>query len=263
MILRGDFYSPTLQMETGLTVFVPNGRSADGKFDLIQLLHGLSGRSGDWLDNSMLTSFADQGNAIIVMPEVARSFYADMRFGLDYFSFVADEVPKICADVFNISADRERTSVIGGSMGAFGALRIALSRPERYARCAALASPALFLREDFDLAARGISVADLEEIWGKRLITDFQAILGVDLEVGPEMDVPGLARALDAHAARPRFYAACGTQDGFVDENRRFAKVMQSLGYDYVYEEWPASHDRAFFNEGLGKALAFCLGQKA
>ena len=263
MILRGDFYSPTLEMETGLTVFVPNGRNAEGKFDLIQLLHGLCGRSGDWLDNSMLTTFADEADAIIVMPEVARSFYADMRFGLDYFSFVADEVPKICADVFNISADRESTSVIGGSMGAFGALRIALSRPERYARCAALASPALFLREDFDLAARGVSVADLEKVWGKRLITDFQAILGVDLAVGPEMDVPGLARTLDAHAVRPRFYAACGTQDGFVDENRRFARDMQSLGYDYTYEEWPGNHDRTFFNEGLGKALAFCLGDKA
>ena len=216
-----------------------------------------AGRSGDWLDNSMLTSFADQANAIIVMPEVARSFYADMRFGLDYFSFVADEVPKICADVFNISADRERTSVIGGSMGAFGALRVALLRPERYARCAALASPALFLREDFDLAARGISVADLEEIWGERLIRDFQAILGVDLEVGPEMDVPGLARAFNAQAVRPRFYAACGTKDSFVYENRRFAKEMQSLGYDYVYEEWPASHDRSFFNDGSAQVIGF------
>ncbi len=259
MILRGDFFSPTLQMETSLTVFVPDGRGADGRFSLVQLLHGLCGRSGDWLDYSMLTSFAARSDAIIVMPEVARSFYANMRFGLDYFSFVADEVPRICADIFNISADRERTAVIGGSMGAFGALRIALMRPERYSKCAALASPALYLKEDFDLAARGVTIAELEQIWGERLIGDFQAILGEDLEVGLDMDVPGLARAVEASAARPRFYAACGLDDGFLADNRRFARDMQTLGYDYTYEEWPGGHDNAFFNAGLQKALAFCL----
>lgn len=258
MILRGEYFSPALQMETRLSLFVPNGAGAGGKRLAVYLLHGICGRSGDFLDYTTLATFAAEGDAIVIMPEVARSFYADMRYGLDYFTHVADELPRVCADLFNIDSARERTGVVGASMGGFGALRVALSRPERFGWCAAFSSPCLNLREDFDLAARGLTVEALKGMWGERLIRDFQAVLGEDLAYDPRLDVPALARGLAGAAVKPRIRTACGLSDPFfLADNRRFAAEMETLGFDYGYEEWEGGHDWAFFGPALDKALTW------
>ena len=129
MILRGSFFSNTLEMETGLTVLVPNKSLTGGQHKLAYLLHGLCGRSGDWIDYTMLPVFAEQHGIAFVMPEVARSFYSDMAFGQNYFSYVTRELPEVCRSVFNLSARREDTLVLGASMGGYGALKCALSFP--------------------------------------------------------------------------------------------------------------------------------------
>lgn len=256
MILRGEYFSPALQMETRLSLFIPNGRGPGGKRSAVYLLHGLSGRSGDYLDYTTLATFAAEGDAILIMPEVARSFYADMRYGLDYFSYVADELPQVCADLFNVDASRERTGVVGASMGGFGALRCALSRPERFGWCAAFSSPGLNLREDFDLKARLLTVEALKGMWGERLINDFQAVLGEGLDYDPRLDVPALARALKDASVKPRIRMACGLSDPFfLADNRRFASEMGTLGFDFGYEEWEGGHDWTFFGAALEKAL--------
>ena len=60
-----------------------------------------------------------------------------MKYGLPYFSYLTEELPTICKSIFRISADREHTAVMGGSMGGYGALKCALSKPEQYGMCAA------------------------------------------------------------------------------------------------------------------------------
>ena len=68
-----------------------------------------------------------------VMPEVQRSFYADMAAGLDYFGYVAVELPAMCERMFGLPHERTKRYVMGLSMGGYGALKCALTYPERYA----------------------------------------------------------------------------------------------------------------------------------
>jgi S-formylglutathione hydrolase FrmB len=256
MILRGEYFSPTLQMETRLSLVIPDGAGPRGKRSAVYLLHGLCGRSGDWIDYTTIAGDAARGGAILIMPEVARSFYADMRYGLDYFSYVADELPTVCADLFNLDTSRERTGVVGASMGGFGALRCALSRPERFGWCAAFSAPCLNLRHDFDLAARGLTVDALKRVWGERLINDFQAILGETLSPAPALDIPALARGLADAPVKPRIRTACGLADpAFLADNRRFAAEMATLDVDFAYDEWDGGHDWAFFATALDRTL--------
>ena len=81
----------------------------------------------------------------------------DMEYGFRYFTYVTEELPAICKDIFRISAEREDTAIIGGSMGGYGALRCALSRPGQYGMCAAFSSGCLFLKEGIEeLKANGM-----------------------------------------------------------------------------------------------------------
>lgn len=256
MILRGSVFSRILEMETGLTIIGPQ-RGKAREYQVVYLLHGLCGKSGDWADYTMLPAYANDYNILFIMPEVARSFYTDMKYGQHFFSYVADELPELCKNVFNISAKREDTAVIGASMGGYGALKCALTRPEIYGYSAAFSAPCLFLKEGLDKQRKEGSTEDFRTMFGERLINDFEAIFGNDLVWKPQDEILELAKRINGKDTKPKIYTACGTKDFFYYDNMRFSEEMKQLDFDFTYEEWDGIHDWYFFNEALRKALNF------
>lgn len=97
---------------------------------MLYLLHGLSDNHSCWLRRTAVDRYAEEYGIAVVMPEVQRSFYCDMAHGPAYFTYIADELPQICQRLFRLSDKREDTFIAGNSMGGYGALKAALSRPE-------------------------------------------------------------------------------------------------------------------------------------
>lgn len=242
MILRGTVFSKTLGMDTGITVVTPNHRS-NGSYKVAYMLHGLCGNHENWLDLSMLANYANVGNTVYVCPEVGRSFYADMKYGLKYFTYITEELPEICEDLFNISAERENTAVIGVSMGGYGALKCALSKPEQYGICCAFAPAFLFLKEYLENTDKG----DLE--------ADCKAIFGENMTWNPDDDLLTLAHRCKEEWY-PKIYIAVGKEDFLHDQVVRFVNEMHKIKeLDCTYEEWKGEHDWFFFNEALKVAV--------
>lgn len=259
MILRGNIFSKTLEMETGITIVTPNEFQTDRPYQIVYLLHGLCGRNGDWVDYTMLPVYANDYNVIFIMPEVARSFYTDMKYGLKYFSYVTDELPVICKSVFRISSKREDTAVIGASMGGYGALKCALSKPEQYGYCGAFSSACLFLKEFLESQKIPGKTEEFKAVYGERLFTDFQAAFGEPMEWNPQNDILELAKAVNELQIKPKIYCACGTEDYMREDNVRFNHEMKKFDFDFTYEEWSGKHNWYFFNEALKKALSRCF----
>lgn len=255
MILRGTVFSKILEMETGISILVPNSALGAPLCKVVYLLHGVCGRSGDWLDYTMLPVYAEKYSLAFVMPEVARSFYSDMAFGQKFYSYIVDELPGLVANVFKVSARREDTAVIGASMGGYGALKCALSRPEQYGYCAAFSSACLFLREGLDHQRRNGASEEFRTMYGERLINDFVSIFGVDLAWREDFEISALARRVEQQQSRPELFMACGADDFFAADNRRFAQTMENSSFAFTYREWPGGHDWAFFNQALERSL--------
>src|SRR6185369_5620957 len=74
------------------------------------------------------------------------SFYTDMVYGSKYWQFISEEVPTLVHDMFSLSSKREDNFVAGLSMGGYGAFKLALTHPDRYAAAASL-SGAVDIRE--------------------------------------------------------------------------------------------------------------------
>jgi len=256
MLLSGRVFSEILDMETGLTVLTPRRLNKPEPYRCVYLLHGLSGSHTDWTNYSLLPLYADDYNIIFIMPEAGRSFYADMKYGLKYFSYITEELPAIIKKVFNISAQKEDTSIVGNSMGGYGALRCALSKPEQYGYVCSFSSPCLFLKESME-AQKADDYARLKAVHGEQLLTDFKAIFGEELGWSPDYEILELAKKVSLNPERPRIYCACGTEDYLHEENARFAAAMGLIYKDFTYEEWGGKHDWLFFNEALAKALQF------
>lgn len=281
MRLSGTVFSKVLEMDTGITIVTPNDLKKDGEYKVAYLLHGVCGNNRTWLDYSMLPSYAAAGSTIYVMPEVGRSFYADMKYGFRYFTYITEELPEICRNQFHISAARENTVVMGGSMGGYGALKCALSKPEQYGACGAFSSCCLFLKDGLEeLRASGMR-REYTDNFGVQLTADFLSIFGDSMEWRPECDILELTRraigksgygkeegrkvqsgeirpngqAVPSPDGMPKIYLTCGTQDNFYQDHLKFSGELRKLGVRFEFEKWDAAHDFEYFNEALKKTV--------
>lgn len=240
MLFRGNIYSKELDMDTSITVVMPREFKGDNPHKVVYMLHGLSGNSSNWSDNTMMSLYSSEYNVVFVMPEGGRSFYTDMKYGLKYFSYVSNELPELCKNIFNISTNREDIAIMGLSMGGYGALKCALSKPEQYSLCCAFSSGCLFLKELLDEQRKGNVTMD-----------DFKFIFGPDFEWKTEDEILELAQKASQGTVKPIIHTTCGTEDSFYQDNLRFSKVMKTLDLNYSYEEWGGAHDWYFWNDSL------------
>jgi len=224
-----------------MTVFLPENLPAS-TVKVVYLLHGLADNCTGWSRYTSVERYARKYNLAVVMPEVQRSFYADMTFGLAYFSFVHDELPQICSRMFGLSSEREKNYIMGLSMGGYGTLKCALNSPSRYAGCAA-----------FSAVTDIVSVTDNSNAQRSK---EAQAIFGID-KIAPEScDVSALLKKSEAKVL-PRFYLACGEQDSLFGQNEAFAALLQQTGADYLFEHWPGIHSWDFWDVAVKKAFDY------
>jgi pimeloyl-ACP methyl ester carboxylesterase len=96
------------------------------------------GNHTDWQRETSIERYAAPLDLAIVMPEVHRSFYTDMANGFLFWTFISEELPIIARSLFPLSKERKDNFVAGLSMGGYGAFKLALSHPERFAAAASL-----------------------------------------------------------------------------------------------------------------------------
>lgn len=252
MRLSGTVYSKTLGMDTELTVVTPN--KLRDSYKTVYLLHGMGGNSRTWLDYSLLPVYANSGNSVYIMPEVGRSLYLDMAYGFKYYTYITEELPHICENIFNISSERENTAIVGGSMGGYGALRCMLLKPERYGMCASFSAGCIFLKEWLaEARERGVSQT-LKDNFREQIESDFYNAFGQNLEYRPENDIFELARRANA-ASLPRLYLTCGTEDYFYNDHLTLCAELEKLGIAFDFDSWSAKHDFLYFNEALRRTI--------
>ncbi len=236
---NGMISSKSLQMQTGLNVVIPdNITEQKEKYKVVYLLHGLSDNCTAWFQNTQVALFANEYNVVFVMPEVQRSFYTDMKNGLNYFTYITEELPKICQKLFNVSDKREDNFVMGLSMGGYGALKCALKYPERYKGCGA-----------FSAACNMKRFLNYDE-------TDFfykeiKAILGQNLELLEENDIYPLIDKCDKSDIKPEIFVTCGTEDFIYHMSTELKEALEKTSIPFTYKEWSGAHEWYLWNKSL------------
>lgn len=132
--------------------FVPRGTPPSEGWPVVLLLHGLGGSEVDWTalgeaDATYAKLLASKAvrPAVIVMPGMGSTWYVDSLEpgGIKAESAVISDLIPYLRETLHLSKDAQDTSIIGNSMGGYGALRLALKYPEIFGRVALL-SPAIW-----------------------------------------------------------------------------------------------------------------------
>ncbi|HKL60403.1 MAG TPA: alpha/beta hydrolase family protein [Sphaerochaeta sp.] len=248
-LIHLSLYSDTLMMDTSVTVIfpqdcqrIPDNRKSlfKGPYKVLYLLHGLKQDETSWIRMSSIERYVSQLPLVVVMPSVHRSFYTDQVRGFPYFSYVADELPRIMKEMFNISDRREDTFVAGLSMGGYGAFKLALSRPEQYGYAASL-SGALDLVGLRSQQEDTSNDAEMENTFGD-----------LDRVEGSGHDLFALAK--DVGTLKPELFMSCGTEDFVYEGNVHFHETFSET-LPITYHEESGDHSWQYWDRNIKRVL--------
>ncbi|HHU78006.1 MAG: alpha/beta hydrolase [Caldicoprobacterales bacterium] len=247
--IQCDFFSEVLGLSCSMNVILPQqtrgqigmeGRVAAGKHPTLYLLHGLSDDHTIWMRRTSIERYVASLGLAVVMPAVHRSFYTDMDIGYRYWTFISEELPSIARSFFPLSDRREDNFAAGLSMGGYGAFKLVLSCPDRFAAGASL-SGAL----DICSLAKLRDNDELRNIFG-----DLSKL------EGSRHDLFHLAKeAAGSGGSKPKLFQCVGTEDFLYEDNVRFRDFVSKLGYDYHYEEGPGTHEWGYWDMMIQRVL--------
>lgn len=254
--LQVQFFSEALCVASTVNVILPEPSQGIGmgKSDsaepakVLYLLHGYSDDHSIWMRRTSVERYAARHNLAVIMPAVNHSFYTNEVQGERYWDYVSDELPRAMQRFFYISDKPEDTFVAGLSMGGYGAMKLALTYPERFAAAASFSGAV-------DL------VADMLDKPAPRK-AEFKRIFG------PLNKVPGskhdLFHLLEKNADaphKPRLYVSCGTADFLYGGHLRFVPALKANGWDVTsYEKPDATHEWGFWDEEIKKFIPWAMG---
>lgn len=240
---EGSIYSNKLKMSTSISVSLPHdlSKKPENGFPVLYLLHGLFDNHSDFARNTNIDRCAGERGIAVIMPEVQKSYYTDMVYGLDYFSYVSDELPKLCREMFGLSKRREDTFAAGISMGGYGALKCALKRPDVFSACAGISGAIDMERRALDCKSR----------------PEMRCAFGDPAIFSKDNDIFELAKSIAQNNLKQRFYICCGTDDSMLAESRRFKEKLNELNIELTYKESRGGHEWAYWDSVLPQVLDF------
>ena len=229
------------------TAHIALPETARGPFPVLWLLHGAGDNGSGWLRHTAIERLATRRDLALVAPTAGMSMYEDMAHGQRYFTHIADELPKMLRCLLPLSDKREDNFIAGLSMGGYGALRLALRYPGRYAAAASISGCVEMERGYETFRRQNPSVLEeLDNVYGGER----------ELLRGPG-SLFGLAdRFLKEPQRAPRMYMACGTEDFLFDANEHFfARFGKELPIEYHTE--PGNHTWDFWDRYIERILAW------
>lgn len=249
-LMRCDFFSDVLGVSTSMTVVLPqrttgqvgmSGSGRDGDVPVLYLLHGLSDDDTVWTRRTSIERYVADLGIAVVMPQVQRSFYADEVWGRPYWTFVAEELPVIARSFFRLTARPEETYVAGLSMGGYGAFKLALRHPDRFAAAASLSGV-------LDLGDRMRSVAsEVDPLMWRRVFGDTPFD-------GGDNDLFAL---LDKVTDPPPLFQWCGTGDALHAGNVRFRDACAARGVPLTSQFSAGAHEWSHWDDKIRDVLAW------
>ena len=228
-VVTVECHSPALARAVTYTALVPDVGTPP--FAVLYQLHGASDDHRAWLYKSNLLRVVEGLPLVVVMPSGENGYYVDVPPLRALEQLVVHDIPAHLTRAFRV---RQGRAAIGGlSMGGYGAIRLGLKHPDRYASIFAHSSRLPARRELPTLA------------WTH----------GSDAAGCDDLDVDWLAERVD-RATMPALAFDCGVDDHLIGDSRRFHARLEALGVPHAYAEHAGAHTWDYWDRHLAEAIA-------
>jgi len=245
--------SSLMKREMPYRVILPANYEANKteKFPVVYLLHGLTGHFDNWTDRTKLVEYAKNYRYIIVTPEGDNGWYSDSQNIPDdkYESYIIQELIPEIEKKFRAETTRDSRAVAGLSMGGYGSLKFGVKYPGKFVLVGSFSGAlrAAQMTEEMAAATKWQALIDsIKNVYGAN-----------DSEVRKQNDLFKLVTAKTETDAKnlPFMYIDCGTEDGLVQSNREFVKLLADKKIPHEFRELPGIHDWKFWDSQVQEFL--------
>ena len=236
-----QYSSRSLQKASAFNIIFPDDPRIGRPWSVFYLLHGLSDDYSIWARRTSIERYVEGLPLAVVMPDGGRGWYTNAVEGPAYEDDLVKDVVGLVDATFPVKAERSGRAIGGLSMGGYGAVKVGLKHHEMFASINSHSGAVAFLQDDLN-KIQGIG-PEVTRIFGKS-------------PKGGKDDPFALVETID-HGRIPPMRIDCGTEDFLLDQNRGFHAHLDSLRIPHEYQEYPGSHNWAYWDEHVREAIAF------
>ncbi len=257
-------HSRILGQDVAYSIILPYDYYSSSKnYPVVYMLHGIGGDHTSWMEyGNVARVMANMPveEAIIVSPDGYDSYYSNTYDGkLRYESFFLEELIPTVDKGFRTFANREGRSIMGFSMGGFGALTLALKHTDTFSAVAALSAS---IRTDEQYMTEGPQ-KEWDWQWGRifggvgktgkdRLTAYYRQCNPTDiLSKIDTSQLRGLRMMIDIGDKETKLAVS----------NNELHEVLVNRHIDHEWQVRPGGHDFMCWNAALPKALCLFLGK--
>ncbi|MCX5579079.1 alpha/beta hydrolase [Kaistia terrae] len=257
--------SPVLGRPIPYALYTPDATPAAGeRWPVVYLLHGLTGRDGDWFSWGNLATILDRMIAsgaiqplVVVAPGAGDSWYVDNpdegSLGPMETALTSDLIAAIDARV-PTAACREGRAIGGLSMGGYGALFLSLRHPDRFKAAISLSGAIAEPMRPGDPRLHASFVRDLYKgAYGEPINRDrFNSL-----------NLFTIVAATPAPSDPPGLWMAIGGQDypELIRAGAHLAEVLQAQGYPVEQHGGAGRHFWDYWQRAIEPALIWLSPQ--
>jgi S-formylglutathione hydrolase FrmB len=222
--------------------------SAQTRYPVVYLLHGLDGSAHDWVSSHVhLADYAARYSMIIVVPEGKDGWYTDGVAPNEKFeSYFVEELLPDVQKRFRTVESREARAIAGLSMGGYGALKFGLKYPDRFAFAASMSGALAAASWVTEMPMSAFIKPSISHVFG-----------AADSPVRASNDIYRIVREMPKErvASLPYVYLDCGTEDPFFSNNRDFAALLVEKKIPHEYREVPGDHSWRYWDRQVQEIL--------
>lgn len=263
------FQSTILGQKINYSVILPeNYYKSTEKYPVIYLLHGIGGDGESWIKrcnfNKLIDSLKECNlilDFIYVMPDARNSYYINnYNNSFRYESFFVDEFIPTIDSVFRTNPSTSNRTIMGLSMGGFGAVTLGVKHPEIFgsviSMSGALRDSASFANLPKDKYNKLFSTVYGPEVSSQSRITQHWKINSPYY----------LIDSANAHALKNvNWYFDCASGDSLYPVNEIFHKLLMNYNIPHEFHSRPGQHNWNYWYYSSANALiynSFLLKQK-
>lgn len=223
------------------------------RFPVLYLLHGITGHSINWLENTRLALYATHYDLFIVMVEGNNGWYTDSATvpADKYESYILQELIPDVEKQFRVSSERDGRAIAGLSMGGYGAIKFGLKHPDMFALAASMSGA---------FQAPSLTEKELKDP-GEIRDSILQTFGPADSPTRKANDLNKLARAVSNSQipSLPFLYLDCGTEDFLFSNSRDFANLLVELKIPHEYRQLPGNHSWPYWDAQVQEIMKLAV----
>ena len=210
-------------------------------FPTFYLLHGLSDDYTIWSRRTRIEEYVAGLPMIVVMPNGDRGFYTDHDSGPAYARHFGEEIPTVIERYFPARAAKSARCIGGLSMGGYGAMRVGLGYPDRFA---SINSHSGALSFAIKRPVPDLFTGEFDLMFGKNRSSSAHDLLT-------------LAKRCKDKRQLPKLLIDCGVDDFLLEHNHAFIAGLKRLKIPHTYREFPGAHTWEYWDTHVRDAIAF------